>query len=556
MTEKLAPESNSQTARYARLAKLKAYFDGKQYDGRADFFTGLRPGQTGTPVPLRERKPCVIYPLPKAATNQAVRFLFGKGRFPTFKVAPLSPADAISAKLGLSDAEAEMLSTGINNLVNQAGVPHISRNVARNGISCCTGVVVVMVRDGKFSFDVPFAKDCIPTFSKTNPNVIESMTICYRFEKQVVENNKPTYKPHYYRRDITGKEYITYRDAPAPAPGEKIDWEKFIERVDVHGLNVCPVVWTPNLREFDGDPDGCGIYEGLEDEFDALNFTLSQRHRGIHYHGTPQMWETGVAEDDGPGANGRSSAAIETSTSPETGQVVFRRATPESSGSARKMAPDQIWGYEGENVKLGVLETTGASFEAATKHVIDIRSRLLEAMDVVMMDPSVIAGSSELSARALEHLHAPLLSMVDELRDCWWTLHLEPLIQLMLMYVASDNGADLLYPHVGAMRNVLSRMTVTVGNGPSLPSEMKSRWVGPVVTPIWGNYFSPSNEEIVSVVNAAATASSNIVQLSTATRLVAPYMAIDDIEAEVDAVKQERKEQLQQEMQIAIQGAH
>ena len=42
------------------------------------------------------------------------------------------------------------------------------------------------------------------------------------------------------------------------------------------------------------------------DEFDALNFSLSQRHRGIRYFVTPQAYETNVDENEMPTDVGRS----------------------------------------------------------------------------------------------------------------------------------------------------------------------------------------------------------------------------------------------------------
>ncbi len=537
----LRPEFNSETTRFKRLARLQAYFEGTQYTGRPDFFTGIsKANKGGAPVPLRERAPCVIYPLPKAAVNQATRFTFGEGRFPAIKVAAVEAADAIAPPLAVSDDEAEALTKGISALVEQSMLRSTMRCLERRGLSCCTAVAVLAVRDGKFAVDMPHAKDCIPTFREGTTEVVE-MTICYQFEKEVPDpqTGQPRYIRHFYRRDITATDWITFEDAPIPPAGHKVEWRE-VERKP-HGLGFCPVVWIRNLPDScDADPDGSGLYEGLEDEIDALNFALSQRHRGITYFGTPQGYEIGVEDDDGPDTTGRVAGAV----IPQAGTdgLTFRRPT-EDEMPARKTAPDQIWRYRSSTVTVGALETSGKSFEVATAHVLDIRSRILEAIDVVLIDASTIAGKGDVSAKLMAYLYAPLLGLVDELRECWWTHGLAAILAMMMRMIAALKGVGIYLAGAPKLAQILARFLIE--------DQGRTVWLPPTMTPTWGEYFAPSNDEIKMAVDTALEASGTLVSSETATRYVAPYFGVQDPEAEAEDVGAESLEAAEQALEMA-----
>lgn len=530
-----SPELIESTQRFKRLNKLDAYYAGEQYKGRPDFWTGTR-NSGDKPAPLRERAPCVVYPLPKACVNQATRFTFGEGRFPHVKVQVIAANDAALAALAVSDEDAATLQAAVNGLIDQAQLRSMMRALLRKGLSACTGVAVVTVRNGKFQIDTPHPKNCIPTFVDTATNEVGAMTIVYRFDKEVEEElgsvKKITTKQFWYRRDITATEYVVFKDALIEE-GKDVVWTRDDDATLDHDLGFCPVVWIPNLREADGDPDGCGLYEGLDDEFDALNFALSQRHRGINYWGVPQPWEALAPEDKPPAATAQAARVPKGKESNGSG---YSRGKTEP---ARATSPDQIWSYQvSEDRKsppVGLLETTGKAFDAATKHVLDVRSRILEAIDVVLMDPATVAGKGDISAKALSYMYAPLLGLVDELRECWWTHGLQRILSMMLR-IAKTLGADGLYvPGAAKLITILGRF------------EIDGMWFPPAMTPIWGDYFSPSNAEILAAVQTAAAAKGVLVTQDTATRYVAPYFGVEDLDAELADLEGEQAEAVQQQ---------
>ena len=62
------------TPRRCRLKEASGYVDGTVYDGRPDFFDDS--------VPLRERRPCVIYPVVRNAVASYTSMCLGDGKFP------------------------------------------------------------------------------------------------------------------------------------------------------------------------------------------------------------------------------------------------------------------------------------------------------------------------------------------------------------------------------------------------------------------------------------------------------------------------------------------
>jgi hypothetical protein len=528
------PELIRETRRAKEIGCLEAYFKGTQYDGRPDWFTGA--GKDGVPVPLRERKPCIIYPLPKAACQQATRFTFGEGRFPTVAVGATESDDAIAPELAVTAEEAADLTAYLAAVIESAHLKSAMRTLCRHGTSQRTAVAALSVRRGQFAVDMPRARDCWPTFEDADPaGDVQRMTWCYTFDKEVDGGGSVVSQTHFFRRDYTDTEVIFYEDAPC-RPGQAPEWRIDEERTRPHGLGFCPVVWIRNLPEPEcSSIDGVSLYEDLEDEFDALNFALSQRHRGITYFGTPQAYEAGVDDDEEPGEVARvqrPAKAISATQHPADPYSRIRTAGRGSAADARarKTAPDQIWSYRNSETKVDLIETTGKAFEVATKHVLDVRARILEAIDVVLLDPMTVAGKGEMSAKALALMYAPLLALVDELRDCWWSFGLAKLLSMILRITAVLRGKGIFVPRSGRVAEICSRF--------ALKHETGTVWVPPRMTPSWGAYFSPTNQELGQLVDATTKAKAGkIISPATATRAVAPYYGVTDVEAELEDIE-------------------
>lgn len=535
------PDRLFETRRAQELARLWAYYTGTQYDGRPDFWTGRPPGG-GAPVPLRERKPLVVYPLAKAAVRQAVRFTFGEGRYPRVTCDEQAADEAGEEPLAVSKDDAAVISRAIESLTSQAALKPLMRVLMAHGLAMRTAVAAISVRDGRFHVETPFAKDCWATFRHgDSSDEVLALVWCYQFEKLVTDKDgRISYKRHWFRRDYTQEAIVEYHDAPVEV-GKSPEWRA--KNVTAHNFGFCPVVWIPNrIDEASGGMDGVSLYEGLEDEFDALNFALSQRHRGIVVFGIPQPYETGVEDGDGPGAEAASGLP--------SGPVGFGGDEPPPFGAAapkpvRASGPDAMWSYSGDKVTLGLLETSGKSFEVATAHVNDIRQRLLEAMSVVLVNADNISGRGDMSAKFLSMVFQDLLSLVDDLREVWWRYGLERVLTMMLRIVHALGGKGLILPNAEKVAAIVGRRVVDTEGGPV--------FVPLSLTCTWGDYFSPSVDDIHKQVTTATLAhEKGIVPKRAAVAYVQEPFGISD----VDAAVQELAAEADQEHRRVMEGQH
>jgi hypothetical protein len=528
MADKIAPEYIQELDRYKKLSKFRQYYESKQYEGRADFFTG-RKGKSGeAPVPLRERKPCIVYPLPRAAANQVVRFTFGETRFPTVKIAPID-ADTSVAGEKLSEDQAKDLETYVANVVDRCGIKPAMRRLMRPGLATGSICAIVKLKDGLFNVQAANAEDVLARFRDDDPTSdILSLTWAYQYEANVPDpkTGRPERKRFWYRLDVDDKDFVEYQPFEL-RPGEPVKWVEKSRKA--HGFSFCPALWMRNVEDEEhGDIDGQSLFEGLLDEFDALNFALSQRHRGINFWGTPQPWETGVEDDDGPQADGRQSNGY--SPAGESPHGTSQQAP------AQKISPDQIRTYRSDKAAFGLAETTGKSFEAATMHVNDVRGRCLEAMSVVLVNVSEIMGRThqgQMSAKFLELAYEPLLALVDEMRHCWWPSGLRALLSMMLRMTAELEGKRIYIPGATKAAAILKGFTVDTDTGPI--------WLPPPMTPAWGDYFSPDNEEIAKAIESAAAAQ-GLVPDDDRARYVLHYFDRDDVTDALEELEEERHE--------------
>jgi hypothetical protein len=554
------PELINKTARFRDINSLDLVYEGKQYEGRPDWWTG-KSGRNSSEAPLRERKPCIIYKLPKASVQQVVRFLFGDKRFPSISIEsvkpepkeqpdieglperpePLEPSEDPNYPL-LERPEADALSGWIGKLIECANVEPMMRAIAAKAIACKTAVAVVEVDRGEFKITLPRPQDCWAKFADDKPDhEVERLLWCYEFDKEVAgEDGAPVIKRHIFRREWDAANVYIYDDV-ALEHGKPVEWGT--PTTTKHGLSFCPVLWFRNEPEYASGMDGRGLYEDLHDEFEALDMALSRRHQGIIYLGTPQIVETGVEEGDGPDPTGRKAV-----TPGYGGRAEFAVAP-----KARRIAPDAVWTYEGKDVTVSLLETSGKAFEVGTNHVNDIRSRLLETMGIVLTSMadtvSRVSTGAEMSARFLALAHAPLIALVQEYRHAWWPNGLRPLL-LMLMRMtvelAESNQAILVPGTVDAVK-ILEKFKSDDG-----------KWLGPQMRPHWGKFFEPSNSELKEGVDAAvAGKTGNVISSRTAVEFAAHDFGVDNVEVEMDEIEADKvtavaKQQEQLESEIAM----
>ena len=357
------------------------------------------------------------------------------------------------------------------------------------------------------------------------------------------KTGKPCEKLHMFRREWDMQNVYAYDDVEVPDGQryDKIEWGAPL--VKAHGLSFCPVIWTRNEADDANGIDGRSLFDGSEEELEALDLTLSRRHQGLIYLGSPQLVETGVDEDDGPDAEGtrgsfNMSAGAGGGSNPHGSTEAKRRRT----------GPDTVWTYHGKQVKHELLETSGKAFEVATMHVNDLRSRLLETWGVVLTSMSdtisKVTTGAEMSAKFLALAHAPLIGLVQEYRHNYWANSLEPLLVMCLRICAEVSTTDVegsrryvLVPNSDKVAELVRPMlNVDVGDS--------KQFQPPRLTPQWGQFFEPSSQEINQRTEAASKAKdSKLVTGETATKFISHDFGVENVQEERDKIEDEKSQE-------------
>lgn len=533
----MKPEFIPKLERYKKLSKLRAYYKSTQYEGRPDFFTGYKNGEV---VPLRERKPCVIYPLARAVSGQVARFTFGEGRFPSIAVE--EQEDDSYENLSLNEEEAHVLESGLGDIIEKCGVRPLMVAMMKRGISCKTAVAILSIKKGRIRAELAHAQDCFPTFENDDPNDdLTKLVWCYVFEKDVQGATGPERKKFWFRREVDDRAYYDW-DPVEVIPGE-IDVRWGSPTVTAHPFGFVPALWIRNLDEAScsNDIDGASLYEDFFEEIDALNFALSQRHRGVAFFGTPQPWEAGVADDDGPDADGRRASDGYSGSSKKAPHGAVK-------AKARRLAPDNIWSYKGDNVTVGLVETTGKAFEVATLHVEDIRSRVLESMSVVLANADqFLKNGGDMNAKFLTLAYAPMIALVGELREVTWWPALQTVLSKIVRMIVAVSGDGVLIPNAKSVAKLCQRFEVETTDG--------KVWMFPKLSPVWGLFFEPTEDEVgKSVDNATKASQAGLVQQKTAVQYVGTHFGVKDPQAELEAAQEEADAAAQKQADLMAQG--
>lgn len=534
------PELLHCTRRARQIDELQRVYNGKQYDGRPDWWTGkYRAGDREKP--LRERRPCIIYKLGQAMVKQVTRFLFGDERFPRVTV-----AESDGTEFGypvVSEESAEELSSWFANLIDTAQIKSLMGGVSTKAIACKTAVIVIEAKDGKIQFLLPEPQHCAAEFQDGDPrSPVTRLLWTYQFAKEVAdEQGRPQTKRYVFRREWDSRNVYVYPDAELPND-QNVQWAA--PTVTPHGLKFCPVMWVRNDAEHSTDTDGESLIGDLREEFEALDMALSRRHQGIIYLGAPQMVETGVEEGDGPDQTGRKAGPPGYS-----GKGAYNVAP-----KARRVAPDCVWTYENEKVTVGLVETTGKAFEAGTHHVTDIRSRILEIKGVVLTSMTDTIGSGEggrsrstsgqMSGRFLKLAHAPLIALTQEYRDHWWPNVLRPLLSMLARIVAdmptdaAGNKMVIFIPGTEKALPLLQQFQVPAtvdGEGNVLD---EGGWIEPQLEASWGQFFQPDVSERQIAVESAITArDGKLITEETAASDVGPMYGVENVQKELEEIE-------------------
>lgn len=347
--------------RSAQLDLYDMYVESKQYDKKLDWDASASEERY---VPIRERKPRVIYDFPKRIVTTFAAKMFGDSVFPRFYVdgEPEQVQD-----------ENEFIKYLLKAMKLEKVMPEAMRRLG------ASGSVLVRFRinnEGNVKLEVYKSKFCYPTFDEDNE--LESVTIKYVYEDplELDENRKPVEK--WYRLDL-GKDSDVLYDTPEYEP----DVDPIFTPVETvaHGLGFIQAEWIRSCED-KHTVDGPSLLEGgVLSMCDEINYSLSQSSQALSYAQEPQAVFSGMDVDE-------VDALVKSST--------------------------KAWtlGREG---KAEFLEANLTGVERASEERSKLRLAIQDVTRVVLHDPEKFSGTAQ-SGKALEQLNAPLVDLITEMR--------------------------------------------------------------------------------------------------------------------------------------------
>jgi len=479
--------------RTRELTELEALWKGLRYEleGRRSFWDKS--------VPLRERAPCVVSPLPRTAGRRLISLVFGEGRFPTVSAGAAIPEPARAA---LTKLAAEV--------VRSARLRPAMRHVLEQGLSARSACVVCSVRDGHLCADVLPAKWCLPALD--DRGCVVSLEVRYKFDLDG--------ELHWYRRTITAEADTVYEPVPVS--------DRVLPSVVKQSFaqTFCPVVWHRNEPDPTcGGIDGVAMFEGLQDELEALDFSLSQRHRTAQYNGEP--FTVRVLGENDADSDGGMSAPRGREADPRAGAGwagMLKGWMSAATAPAIKKDPGSIVTLsKGGDMKL--VESTGAGANILTGDADALRRMILESVEVVVADPETVSANA--SAALQKALYAPMLARCDGLRDEYGAT-LCAIVETFLRLLCSPAVRDATV-HLPGWRDLLSTLDALFAQG-GVPLELA-----------WGEYFEPTWQDIGAGVDAAQKANGGrpVLTLRKSVELIAALVGVTNPEAEADAIEAE-----------------
>ena len=354
--------------RKTRLYILEKFLDNSIYDVLSPYHFEYSGGKTnGQYVPLAQRRPSVIYSLPKIIVDESVSMLFGEGHFPIVRGSEEKEEDA------------EIFLQYITRVSNLRSA---MMEAARIG-SIGSVAVYLRVLNEKFYFNVLNTQYLTPSFDQLEPDTLIGL-----IEKLPIDGASLRAMGYFIEDDNLNNPYILMREwnlneeifyAPYLKDAEKdVIPQRDDSRSYAHDMGFVPIVWIKNLPK-DGFIDGCSTFESIVDTSIEINYQLSQLGRGLKYNSDPTL-------------------VIKNPVSLQDNQLVkgVGALTLDEKGDAY------------------LLEMNGSSTKAVLDFVNMLRQYALEAVRGDRSNPEKISGLH--SGKALQMLNAALIALVSELR--------------------------------------------------------------------------------------------------------------------------------------------
>jgi hypothetical protein len=451
----------------------------------------------GATLPMKFRRPSAPYRLVKVIVDRFTGLLFSERRHPKIRVEGDPDTEDYASTL----AEVSRLWPSMILARTYGG----AMGSVAVGFQFLNGRPLIEIHDPRWTH---------PTWE--DRSTLKLYEIEKRFMYPVDKRDPATglwhSEPYWYRRIINKTQDILYKPAPV-GDGEEPRWE--IKSAIEHGLDECPVVWiqnTPNQDGIDGDPDCLGIYDLVE----AIDQLLSQANAATSYNCDPTPW----AATDAP--------------LPDVKM---------GSSSVVKLP-------KGDS--LNMLELGGSGPQAATELADKFRAYALEVAQCVLEHPEL----ANRTATEIERAFSSMLAKADVFREQYGERGVKPLLNMMIRACSR-----LKTPKVGADGTTLEAQTINLPDrvvkiGDVITRTPRKLGPGGELGTQWPGYFEPTPTDVVQTTQAATLAKTGgLIDQDHASKFVADAFRVENVQAMLEKLKAEAKEQQDQLAQMSMGAA-
>ena len=386
----LLPHDTDYPERTFTLDVFRRVLDGTIYDCLPYEFHEERTAG-GDYIPLRQRRPCVKYALPKIVVEDSVALLFSDGHFPRFES---DDGDVRRAAARLVQA------TRLNAVMTDAAIRGSVGSIA----------ILMRILRGRVFLDTLDTLYLTPAWEIDAPDRLSIVTEKYKVNgAELIRRGYDIADPsgiYWFSRQWDG-EWEHWFKPVRVGDGEvtSIDWERSVR----HGLGFVPIVWIKNLPGGSGIDGACTFRSAIDTAIE-IDYQLSQAGRGLKYSSDPTL--------------------------------IIREPAGLDPNMIRGAANSLVLSEKGD-AKL--LEIGGTASQAVIDYVRILRELALESVHGNRVDASRLTTPS--SGRALELMNQGLLWLADNLRVSYGTQGLLPLMQMILratqLYPLTLDGAVL-----------------------------------------------------------------------------------------------------------------
>lgn len=557
--------------RYRELDLLERYEESRQYEGKPNFWTGL-PAPDGQPVPMHERAPCFVYPITRIAIRQHVAFALGT--LP--KITSHGAEDDVETESGdiiesdlsdydLDEKDSAILDAFILALAKHSKLLGKAKKLLRDGMRAKSAVAILCARNGRIHIDTTRAKWCTPTFQEGDCRTVEQLEIKYPYLKEGLNPDTKKFEVivYWYRRVIDAMRDVTFMPLEIKEGIQTTD-DDFVENEALsfdHNLGFCPVIWYAHRAEVDSTEvfDGHAIHELQRDQIDALNMSLSQRHRAAFYSGDPQIVETGVTTDENPAPTGRV-ARVDTFVNEHGQPFTMQGPMRQQMGEARQKGAGTVWTYRSPDAKVYNLTLSDGALNCLSDDARDNLAKIREAMAFVSIDPESVKFSAELSGKAFAMLFARQIAYDTETREDFGEECILKLIDMMLRFVVTvtAQGKALNIRGLHRVIPILKRFQMTEAEETARGEQEYEEeteaphidWVSPELDLVWQPFFQEGSMEQQQLITGVKTAyEAKLITRQIGIEKLAALFNIKSPEVVAEALEKEAEIAMQHDMQ-------